>query len=66
MSKKSIRLLFKTGSEVKVLYSAKVFAELSENLGKDKKVEAKNFTVNTKDLTGVFFEVEEVEAPAEA
>ena len=60
--KKSIRLIFKTGAEVKVLYSAKIYAELSENLGKDHKVEAKNFTVNTKSLEGVFFEVEETEA----
>ena len=59
--KKYIRLVFKTGAQVRVLYSAKIFAELTESLGKDRKVDAKNFSVNCKSLDGVFYEVEGAE-----
>lgn len=56
---KTIKLLFKNGAIVSVLYSAKLFTELTENIGKDHKVNARNFSVNTKSLEGVFYEVEE-------
>lgn len=56
---KKIKLLFKSGTTVDVNYSSKLFLELVEFLGKDHKVEAKNFSVNTKNLEGVFFEVSE-------
>ena len=64
MQNKKIRLVFKNGAQVEVLYSAKIFAELTENLGKDHKFEGKNFVVNTADLAGVFYEVEEAATPA--
>lgn len=57
---KKIRLVFKSGAQVMVDYSAKMYGELVDNLGKDHKVEAKSYCVNTKALEGVFFEVEEV------
>jgi len=56
---KKIRILFKTGNEVCVAYSAKIFAELNDNLGKDHKAEFKNFTCNTKEIVAIFYEVEE-------
>lgn len=56
---KQLRLVFKSGNEVLVTYSSKIFTELSEFLGKDHKFEGKNFTVNTKELSGVFYEVKE-------
>lgn len=59
---KKITLVFKSGAIFSVLYSAKLFAELTDNIGKDHKVDAKNYSVNTKNLDGVFYEVEE--APA--
>lgn len=59
---KKINLLFKTGAIVSVGYSSKVYTELVENLGKDHKVDAKSFSVNTKNLEGVFFVVEETDA----
>lgn len=56
---KKIMLVFKNGTTVTTNYSYAVYGEISENLGKDHKVEAKNFTVNTKALEGVFFFVED-------
>lgn len=63
---KQIVLVFKNGVTIPVTYSSKVYAELSDNLGKDHKVEAKNFTVNTKNVDGIFFQVVEVEESEEA
>lgn len=62
---KKIVLLFKTGAIISVNYSSRLFTELTENLGKDHKVDAKNFSLNTKNLDGVFYEVEAVTTPAE-
>ena len=56
---KKIVLVFKSGAQFTVDYSAKMYAELVDNLGKDHKVEAKSYAVNTKELSGVFFTVEE-------
>lgn len=64
--KKSIRIIFKNGTQVVVSYSSRVYAELAENLGKDHKIDAKNFSVNTKSIEGVFFEVESVEEASDA
>lgn len=61
---KQINLLFKNGTLVSVPYSSKVYVELTENLGKDHKVEARTYSVNTKNLDGVFFVVENDEAEA--
>ena len=61
---KQIVLVFKNGVTIPVTYSSKVYAELSDNLGKDHKVEAKNF--NTKNIDGIFFQVVEVEESEEA
>lgn len=62
---KTIRLVFKSGAVVTVSYSAKVYAELDENLGKDHVVHARNFTLNTKNLEGIFFEISNEESNEE-
>ena len=62
---KKILLVFKSGAEVSVDYSAKMYGELVDNLGKDHKVEAKSYAVNTKSLEGVFFYIKEEPAKAE-
>ena len=58
---KKIVLVFKSGVKQEVAYSSKMYGELVDNLGKDHKVEAKSYAVNCKELSGVFFEVEEKE-----
>ena len=52
---KRIRLVFKNGAVQDVPYSAQVFKELGENLGKDAKFEYKNFAINTKELICAIF-----------
>ena len=57
---KKIVLVFKNGVKQDVIYSSAMYKELVENLGKDHKAESKSYCVNTKELVGVFYEVEEV------
>lgn len=54
---KKIVLVFKNGAIMDVAYSSKVYTEIDENLGKDHKVSAKSFAINTKNIDGVFFKV---------
>lgn len=63
-SRKRIRIVLKSGVEVLVPYSSKFYAELDENIGKNHKAEHPSATVNTKNIDGIFFEVdsEEIEA----
>jgi hypothetical protein len=58
---KTITLIFKSGAQIDVAYTYKVFNELQENLGKDHKMDAKNFSLNTKNLDGIFYSVTEDE-----
>lgn len=57
--KKSIVLVFKSGATVTTPYSYKIYQELIENIGKDHRIEGKNFVTNGKALDGVFFQAEE-------
>ena len=62
---KKIIIVFKSGAVISTGYSSKIYTELAENIGKDHKVDARNFSVNTKNIDGIFYEVEEVAADAE-
>lgn len=55
--KKEIKIVFKNGVVVNTQYSYAVFKELNENMGKDHKVEVKNFSTNCKEIVGIFYEV---------
>ena len=63
---KKIVLVFKSGVKQEVIYSSKMYDEITENLGKDHKAEAKSYSVNCKELVGAFYEVEEVKEAKEA
>ena len=52
---KQIQLVFKTGVEMKVAYGYKAFEELKEKMGKDGRVDYKDFSVSTKDIVAVNF-----------
>ena len=52
---KRIRLIFKNGVVQDVPYSAQVYKELEENMGKDTRANYKNFSVNTKEIIGFVF-----------
>lgn len=62
---KQIQLVFKTGAVILVPYSAKTYGQLTDNLGKDFKVENPNYSVNTKSLEAVvYIPAPSTEAPA--
>lgn len=63
---KKMRIIFKSGANVVTGYAYKAMQEISENVGKDHNVEAKNFTLNTKEVVGVFYEVEGAADAAES
>ena len=59
---KRIRLIFKNGVVQDVLYSAKIFSELTEKIGKDVKLDYKNYSVMAKELISVIYVPAEAEA----
>ena len=60
MKKKTILITFKSGAQVSVAYSSKIYTTMVENLGKDFKVDAPaGYCVNMKEVVAVVYVVEE-------
>jgi hypothetical protein len=50
-----MKIVFKSGAVIEVLYNAKVYAEIRDNLGKDHTVENKKVKINTKNIEAIIF-----------
>lgn len=56
MKKKSILIIFKSGTTVRAPYTFNFYKELNENIGKDAIVTHKKATIKTKDVQAIVFE----------
>lgn len=53
---KSILVVFKSGTTVRVPYTFNFYKELKENIGKDSTVVHRKATIKTKDVQAIVFE----------
>ena len=56
MKKKSILIVFKSGTTVRAPYTFNFYKELNENIGKDTTVAHKKASIKTKEVVAIVFD----------